>query len=426
MSRRRFPLITPQGLRQMPESLSFSIDDHDIRWSARALGLDEFAFHGENGDDPRAAVLKMLDSADVAACPGSGKTTLLVAKLAILARDWAAPTSGMCVLSHTNAARHEIERKLGHTEFGKRLLGYPHFVGTIHAFLNEYLALPWLRSLGYKIHVIDNPITCWQVWKRVPSNLRQGLLHRRVHPESIRMEDVQFNPTLLQRDFPVLPSSNTFKAVREALRATADDGFFRHDDSLVWANSLLDRDSSVLEALQSRFPLCFVDEAQDNSEPQSAILKRIFGTENSLVVLQRFGDANQAIFGFAGQSEAETDRFPVLDKMIEIPNSHRFGSAIARLGGSLAVAPYSTPISGDGPGLAVPESTASYPHTIFLFDSDTLGSVLGAFGDLILSCFPSELITQGRFCARSAGESTTWPQDPIHPSGLGLGFTSTG
>ena len=88
------------------------VDERDIQWACDVLGLPATAFYGNDGNDPRAAVLLSNESLDVEACPGSGKTTLLVTKLAILARKWKSRRSGICVLSHTNAARREIERSL--------------------------------------------------------------------------------------------------------------------------------------------------------------------------------------------------------------------------------------------------------------------------------------------------------------------------
>lgn len=76
-----------------------------------------------------------MDSVDIQAFPGSGKTTILVAKLAILAKKWTYSNVGICVLSHTNVAREEIEERLGNTEIGRKLLSYPHFIGTEHSFL---------------------------------------------------------------------------------------------------------------------------------------------------------------------------------------------------------------------------------------------------------------------------------------------------
>jgi DNA helicase-2/ATP-dependent DNA helicase PcrA len=84
----------------------------DVKWACKVLGLPETAFSGADGADPRLGVLRENATLDVEACPGSGKTTLLVAKLAILARHWNTAERGICVLSHTNAARREIEKKL--------------------------------------------------------------------------------------------------------------------------------------------------------------------------------------------------------------------------------------------------------------------------------------------------------------------------
>src|SRR4051794_24320161 len=96
-------------------SLAPEITDEDIDWVRNQMGLEVL-------DAPRRAFLTARTTLDVSACPGSGKTTLIVAKLAILARKWPHRTKGICVLSHTNVAREEIQRRLGSTVVGQRLL----------------------------------------------------------------------------------------------------------------------------------------------------------------------------------------------------------------------------------------------------------------------------------------------------------------
>lgn len=95
------------------------INDEDTAWAAQTLGLPADAFSGPDGNDPRLQILKSVATLDVEACPGSGKTTLLVAKLAILARKWTDARRGICILSHTNVARREIESSLGFTHEGE-------------------------------------------------------------------------------------------------------------------------------------------------------------------------------------------------------------------------------------------------------------------------------------------------------------------
>src|SRR5260370_901842 len=74
--------------------------------------------------------LSATQSCDVQAAPGNGKTTLLAAKLALLSRTWKSRVQGVCVISHTNAAREEIEKLLAAHPSAGAFLGYPHFVGT--------------------------------------------------------------------------------------------------------------------------------------------------------------------------------------------------------------------------------------------------------------------------------------------------------
>ena len=114
-----------------------SITDNDIDEIEQILGNVSF-------DSERRDIIKRLNTFDVQAYPGAGKTTLLVAKLAILAKKWPFTHKGICVLSHTNVAREEIESRLGDTELGRKLLSYPHFIGTIHSFADTFIGIPFV------------------------------------------------------------------------------------------------------------------------------------------------------------------------------------------------------------------------------------------------------------------------------------------
>jgi len=92
-------------------------------------------------DAERQAALLENGSRDFNAVPGSGKTSLLAAKLLLLAKKWPHSHKGICILSHTNVAREEITRRLAKSVEGSRLLAYPHFIGTIHGFVNQFLAM---------------------------------------------------------------------------------------------------------------------------------------------------------------------------------------------------------------------------------------------------------------------------------------------
>ena len=190
-------LLSPMNTRLVVnDSLGIAIPDvtdGDIRWVSSLLGLPGIAFFGHDGTDPRQVVLKSMEPMDVAACPGSGKTTLLVAKLAILAEKWRYRTRGICVLSHTNAARNEIETRLGNVSAGRRLLSYPHFIGTIHGFVNDFLAVPWLRSQGYPIKMIDTDICLERRWRALSFATRSGLQSNGHEPSVLVVKSPDFS-----------------------------------------------------------------------------------------------------------------------------------------------------------------------------------------------------------------------------------------
>lgn len=381
-----------------------TVTNEDICRASRLLGLPIDAFYGTDGTDPRQEVLKCMGSIDVAACPGSGKTTLLVAKLAILAEKWRYRTRGICVLSHTNAARHEIERHLGNTAAGRRLLGYPHYIGTIHGFVNEFLAVPWLRSLGYPIKMIDTEVCHRRRWYSLPFETRSALeqSHHGHSVLSVRAPDFGVGQVRWAKGGVLGMDTPTYGYIQEACRRSAIDGYFCYDEMFMWAGELIGTVSGIVDVLRNRFPILLIDEAQDNSKEQSAILSRIFMEGENPVIRQRFGDANQAIFEFLGAEEASTDKFPDASNKVELPNSYRFGQTIANMADPLGLEPYG--LQGFGPKKSLASGSQAGQHTIFLFDENSAAKVLNAYGELLLETFSDLELREEWFVATAVGQ----------------------
>jgi len=389
------------------------ITDEDICWAARLLGLPENAFHGEHGDDPRLDVLKRMNNMDVAACPGSGKTTLLVAKLAILANKWKHRTRGICVLSHTNAARREIEGLLGCTTVGRQLLAYPHYIGTIHGFVDAFLALPWLRSNGYCGTQFNTDIAGAKLWQA--SNYGRSLpryLYTKIKNNENRKAAVchayyvgKERDIILESSNVRLPlkrknASEAFTAINDWKQCILQDGFASYEDTFAFGHCALSEYGELSIALRDRFPVLFIDEAQDNSEEQSRLLLRVFMAVEDRVLRQRFGDSNQAIYNFVGAKGATTDVFPNPDIKKSVPNSHRFGSTIAKLAEPLGFEPHEGGLTGNGPRSIFPGSSITEgPHTIFLFKDDSIEKVLLAYAQLLVDTFSEEELKSGVFTA---------------------------
>jgi len=339
--------------------------------------------------------MRSLESLDIEACPGSGKTTLLVAKLAILASRWKSRQQGVCVLSHTNAARSEIGDRLSSTSAGHLLLRHPHFVGTIHSFVNEFLAFPWLRSKGWPIKVIDTEIALNDRWRRLSGGTRAFLERQHHGPAALGYTQTDFSGGVKSN---YSSSTDTHRNMLKACKDSTAEGYYCFDELFVWAGELLDLVPVVIGTLRSRFPLLFVDEVQDNSELQSAFLHRLFMDGEDAVVRQRFGDSNQAIYHRSGASGAVTDTFPGLNKA-DLPNSFRFGQAIADLANPLGVCPQE--LVGRGP------TTSRIKHNscesvLFLFDDASVLGVLPAYAQHLIETFPPTVLSMGDFTAVAA------------------------
>lgn len=367
------------------------IREEDVAWAAALMGLGPNGFAPVDGDDSRLRAMLRLDTVDFEACPGSGKTTLLVAKLAVLAMRWPHLQQGICVLSHTNAARNEISAKLSNTAAGIALTRYPHFVGTIHSFVNEYLALPWLRSKGVEVRCIDTQIALTKRWALLPRNTRWTLQKANLTEICLIYSQPDYGGGKTGNFGPHTP---TYQAIIDARRASSEQGYFCFDEMFIWANQLLDQHPETISTLRRRFPLIFIDEAQDNSEAQSALLHRIFCHGDAQSRRQRFGDSNQAIYASSSHSGATTDVFPG-EAVHPMPRSYRFGQDLADHVKGLGVAPQ--PLIGAGP----PNHFGADPKApaIFLFDDGSVQSVLAHFGQYLLDNFDGAALESGVFVA---------------------------
>ena len=383
-SRRRFKPQPPELPRlriEMPdqERLIAAINDEDISWVCSLMKLLPL-------DEPRRSFLKNQATLDVSACPGSGKTTLVVAKLAMLARTWKSPTRGICVLSHTNVAREEIINCLGGTVIGQTLLSYPHFIDTIHGFVNRYLAVPWLVSNNFKIAAIDNDIAAGIRRRHLGSTdhrrLKFYLNQRSREVEDIRLLSTDLTVGVGDQPFPAGQGTEMYRLAHSAVSASIAQGYFCHEEMFVFANALLTKHPPLSSILSMRFPFVMIDEMQDTSSQQNVLLERIFQRDSPSIAVQRVGDANQAIFdGASGQAVANFPN-PEPGRTLSISNSFRFGDSIAKAASPFAIHPVQ-PAGLRGIRPCPPDYIEPKP-TILLFPDGDTSAVLNAFGKYLI------------------------------------------
>ena len=372
------------------------ITDQDIDEIETLLGDITF-------DLARREIIKDLGTFDVQAFPGSGKTTVLIAKLAILAKKWPHTHKGICVLSHTNVAKDEIDRHLGQNELGRKLLSYPHFIGTLHSFCDTYLSVPWLKSKGYQISMIDTEVVLQRRWEKLKHGTRSYLQHSR--KDEHVCEAKSFPVTI---EVGCSPTSPTYQDIKCVVEESQRQGYFTFDEMLQIAKYVSSSDGAICKAIQERFPLLLIDEAQDTSGMQYDIISSVF-SNRSISVMQSYGDANQAIFRSYGSEE--TNRFPSEKRILTIADSRRFDNTIAKLADSFAVSRKG--MIGD----AIEYSRNQSWHTVFLFEKNRIENVIQAYAEHVLSCFDDKelLSSTHQGCYLLGMVHNKEPMQPNHP-----------
>lgn len=345
-----------------------NITDSDINWVESILDSVKF-------DDSRRAIIKNLDSVDIQAFPGSGKTTTLVAKLAILAKKWPFSHFGICVLSHTNAAREEIQDRLGNTDIGKKLLSYPHFIGTLQSFFDTYIGMPWIRSKGIKLNLIDSEIVMKKRWDKIPARFRIMLEKQRIDCFKCEYKDIYGKINLGK----ISEGTDTYKKILEIISLSQKDGNFTFHEMLLIADKALSENNMLSSIIQNRFPLLFIDEAQDTNTFQWNLIKRAFSNNGTISIRQGFGDSNQAIYNYV-EENVETEEFPRLNPLL-LSESKRFDSRIANLVNAVSVS--DNKMQGSNNEF----SERDIKHTIYLFKKEKASDVINEFGKLVIETF---------------------------------------
>lgn len=348
------------------------ISDEDIEWVKTIMPDIEF-------DECRINILKNMSGTDVHACPGSGKTTLLVAKLAILAKKWNEEGRGICVLSHTNVAREEIQERLGTSDVGKKLLSYPHFIGTFQSFMDTFISMPILRSCGIPVNIVDTEFVTERRWNSIYT---KGWLERNGKDKKI------CDPVKLPCEFNVSCSktSPTYKALIKVTMDSRQRGEFTFNEMEMYSFYGLEKKPVIREIFQQRFPIMFIDEAQDTKSEIWDLINRLYEKAPENVFYQAYGDSNQAIFNSYERME-EVNVFP-RKACLEMLNSKRFVESVAELSNGVALD--KRKMLGEAKGL----SNSNPKHTIFLFKHGQEEKVLQKYAELLLQTFSDDEISK--------------------------------
>jgi len=248
----------------------------------------------------------------VKACPGSGKTYSVAARLEKLLLDWDKRHQGIATISFTNNACNEIVHYLNQ-ESSNDFISYPHFIGTIDSFINHHLIFPFghhFLKCGRRPEIVG---TEYNHWFDYDVSLTQ---YRGIRP-SYRDPNYYFDKVSFNIDDELIPlrpyenyhfgkgewdnqykTDGTLKKRIQDIRDTKfhhfKEGKINQSDANYIAYKLLLEIPILAKNIAARFPIIIVDEAQDTTQIQMAILDRI--NQESLDSIMLIGDPDQAIF----------------------------------------------------------------------------------------------------------------------------------
>lgn len=382
-----------------------NISDDDIRYAEKILLPDGKVF-----DDERKTFIRNLSTIDLQAVPGSGKTTALLAKLVILEQKLPFPDgSGVLVLSHTNAAIDEIKEKI--QKHCPKLFSYPNFIGTIQSFVDEFLAIPfYVTQFGKKPLRIDSEIfdeVATNRFNNLPNSAAKSWLTRQHDPESFFKNlrfDVNFNLTKGINGAIGLRSegnSATYKTFKTIKFQIFKSGILNYDDAYFFAELYLKRIPQIKIILQKRFSLVFIDEMQDMDTHQYSLLEKVFYDEgNSISVIQRIGDKNQAIYNSVKATEVWVDRADVL----RLSGSQRLSKPIADVVKKFAL------YNNDNFDIVGLNECVVKPH-ILVFEDATIGNLIPQFAKIVKTHKENGSFTNPEKSVKVVCWNTDWKDD---------------
>jgi len=223
----------------------------------------------------------------VKACPGSGKTYDLAKELSCLLEKWKYDYRGIAVFSFTNVAWKEIGDYLNKKFEVTMPIPFPHFLGTIDKFINQYIFLPFghlVMGCNNRPQLVGEPFGGW---------FAEGLA------KQFDNFFFDFNNQLCVKEPRIAPRNwQSNKKLKDSIKNMKIDlikgGYATQLDANFIAMRVLEKYPLIAKAITYRFPYMMIDEAQDTAEVQMRIIDLLI--DSGLEALTLIGDPDQAIF----------------------------------------------------------------------------------------------------------------------------------
>lgn len=230
------------------------------------------------------------------AVPGSGKTTVLVTRLGYMLCCCGIAPDQILTMTYTRAATREMKQRFSRL-FGDDCPQIPQF-RTINGVSSKIIsfytqdhgkgqAFPLIEDEGALARLVSDlyrELSGEYATQSVTKGLRRCIAYAKnmmLNQEEISQLDTGFEK------FPEL-----YSRYNQTLRRQR---WMDYDDQMVYAKTILERYPDVLAHFQEAFPYICVDESQDTSRIQHAIINLLARKSGNIFLV---GDEDQSIYGF--------------------------------------------------------------------------------------------------------------------------------
>ena len=230
------------------------------------------------------------------AVPGSGKTTVLVTRLGYMIYCKNITPESILTVTYTVAATKDMSERFA-VRFGEDMAKRLEFrtINGICARIIQYYG----RRIGKTpFELVKDEKATTGMLIRICQDHGMG------YPTESDLKNVRTlltyikNMMLNEEELQKLEEESDIRIAgiyREYCRQMREQKLMDYDDQMLYAYNMLRKDPGVLAYFQNRYPYICVDEAQDTSKIQHAIIALLAaGTGNLFMV----GDEDQSIYGF--------------------------------------------------------------------------------------------------------------------------------
>ncbi len=250
------------------------------------------------------------------AVPGAGKTTVMVSRIASMIYEHGIAPSSILTITFSKAGARDMRRRYEGL-FGQLEKETPLFC-TIHSFCYQVVGSYCQATGGVAPQLIEareRSMALREIYQRInqeflSEDLEEELVSNLsfIKNAMLRQEDVEQNEKQpAEKRVLETQIKNLWSIYKAYSNFKRDNGLMDFDDMLSYTLTILKKYPQILEYYQDRYPYLCVDEAQDTSKLQHAVIGLLAQKSQNLFLV---GDEDQSIYRFRGACPENLLEFP--------------------------------------------------------------------------------------------------------------------